>query len=185
MENNIDINNGLSMGNNRGTIIFNTITQRESKLRKILDIMLSQEIDESTTQDLSKYDTEEYTIENKILFNCLDDDWTEILYDFVSFETIIDNALVDDENGISQKSRFLKKLRNDYKKAKKELGILNNQEEICKNSTKILDLIQQYHMEFLKINGENKEHYDENCISILVAFGFIECKILEKPINYK
>jgi hypothetical protein len=181
MGNNIDSNNGLSMSENNGIVNFNNITHRESKLRKILDIMLSQEIDELPTPGLSKYDTEEYTIEDKISFNCLNKDWTEILYDFVAFETIIDNALVDDENGISQKSRFLKTLKYFYKKAKKELHILNNQDEICKHSTDILDLIQQYHIEFLKTNNENKEHYDESCISILVAFGFIECKILEKP----
>lgn len=183
--NNINQNNGAVMRDNQGLIIFEAPVSRESELRKILDIMLLSDIVDIEDKDLSKYDTNEYEIDGengKIQYNCLKDEWLDIVYDYPSFDFIINDALSDNENGVPQKGKFLMQLKAYYRKAKKDLNIpVNCQETISNRSNELLNKVKTYHIDFLKENGEAKEHYDENYINMLVAFGFIECKILEKP----
>lgn len=39
------------------------------------------------------------------------------------------------------------------------------------------------YIEFLKENGENTQESDKYLLKILVVYGFMECKVLEKPIG--
>jgi len=185
--NNIEQNTGAVLRDNLGVMNFPAPVERESQLRKIIDIMLLSDIVDVDSNDLSIYDTKEYDIDGeygKIQYNNLKDEWLEIIYDYPSFDYIINDALSDDQNGVSQKGKFLMQLKAYYRAAKKELKLpFKCQESIKEKSSEILDTVKKYHMDFLKKNDESNEHYDENYINMLIAFGFIECKILEKPIN--
>ncbi len=173
----IDENSGLAIGKNEGPI---TIGQRESHLRKIINHIVNNE-SEQNIESLEKYSTKDYTIEDKISYNCLDDEWQEVIYDFTAYDKAINETLNEDENAVPKKSIFLKSMNFYYKKALKELQ-LSEQHIICEKSTKILDCVVTYYTTLLNENShDTKEFYDEMCVRILVAFGFAECKVLEKP----
>ncbi len=175
-------NNGIVVGSNEnGTI--NMLTQRESILRKLIDYIYTK-IEDEAKENLSKYDTQEYTIEKKISHNCLDEEWEETIYELASYDNAINSALDDaNDEQIAKKSAFLKSMQTYYKKALKELSIKKDDtESICAKSTEILECVTSYYTTLIKENNhDTKEFYDEDCVKILVAFGFAECKVLKKP----
>lgn len=178
--NHLNTNNGSIVGTNSGKIVikqFPTIN-KESELRKILNSLLNAPLEE-----LSELDKKSYKIEEKLEYNNITDDWYQIITDeFYLFESTINDTLKQSVDGIPLKGKFLLQMQRYYREAKKDLNLLSvPHEDIKANSSIILNKVFEYIYNFLKSNNEIQEHYDEGNIKILVAFGFIECKILEKP----
>lgn len=175
MPNEIDIgtNSGIIAGEINGGIF----TSKESKLRRLIDRIILKEKEEEAT--LEAYDKEAYTIEEKIEHNCIDEYWREALDDFAAYDSAINETLDEDVEAYPKRSLFLDSMHRHYKNALKELGVANKQEEICAHSTQILDTVKRYYKEILQ--NDTQEDYDEMCVTILVAFGFCECKVLQKP----
>lgn len=179
MANHVKQNLGALFRDNHGEINFNSEPTRESELRRILDIML-----DSPIYDIEELDTSEYDISNKIDHNNVVGEWLEIIFDYPAYEDAINNALKENNDGIPQKPKFLMQIKSYYRHAKVELGVpLNCQDSIKKYSSDILNKVKEYYIEFLKGQNELREHYDEINVQVLVAYGFIECKVLEKPIK--
>ncbi|MDP2076517.1 MAG: hypothetical protein Q8J85_00590 [Sulfuricurvum sp.] len=177
--NKIDANYGALFNDNYGDMVFNPVSTRESNLRRILDVML-----ESTVHDIDDLDTSDYDIDAKLEHNNVGREWMEIIFDYPAYEDAINDALKENEDGIPQKPKFLMQIRDYYRRAKKDLQILPNcQDSIKENSTAILDKVKNYYMEFLLGRDELREHYDETNVQFLVAYGFVECKVLEKPLK--
>jgi len=159
--------------------IFNcTPANKESQLRNILNCLL-----EVPIYNDSELDKSAYTIDNKLDYNNVEKDWLEIITEeFFLFESTINDTFKNSIDGIPPKGRFLLQMQRYYRNAKTDLNLdSNSQEEIRQNSTNILNKVFEYIHSFLKSKNEIYEHFDEDNIKILVAFGFVECKILEKP----
>lgn len=156
---------------------FQTIN-KESELRKILNSLLNAPLEEP-----SELDKTSYKIEAKLEYNNITDDWYEIITDeFYLFESTINDTLKQSIDGIPQKGRFLLQMQRYYREARRDLNLLSvPHNDIKTNSSNILNKVFEYIYDFLKSKNEIQEHYDKDNIKILVAFGFIECKILEKP----
>lgn len=151
---------------------------KESKLRKLLNYLLKHsEINMDECRNCIEYD-----IEQKILYNDVNDDWQELIEEYYSYDIIFSNALdVSNTDGIMNKVVFLNSLKQYYLRAKNELlDDTKNQDEIRLRSTAILDHVVQEHMEYLSKNNE-ADYEDIYLIKIIICYGFIECKILEKP----
>ncbi|MDX4049961.1 hypothetical protein Q6A83_04130 [Aliarcobacter skirrowii] len=173
-------NNGAVIGKNEAPITINQYStiNRESELRKILNCLLNTPLEET-----SELDKTSYKIEAKLDYNNITDDWYEIITDeFYLFESTINDTLKQSIDGIPPKGKFLLQMQRHYRDAKKELGLISaTQDSIKANSSNILNKVFEYLYNFLKSKDEINEHYDEGNIKVLIAFGFIECKILEKP----
>lgn len=177
MTNHVNKNQGALFRDNHGDIHFHGEPSRESELRRILDVML-----DSPIYDIDELDTSEYEISNKIEHNKVNGQWLEIIYDYPAYEDAINNALKENNDGIPQKPKFLMQIRSYYRRAKTDLDIpINCQESIKKYSSDILNKVKDYYLEFLKEQNELREHYDEMNVEVLIAYGFVECKVLEKP----
>lgn len=180
--NHLDINYGAMVGTvENGAKVeinqFQTIN-KESELRKILNSLLNSPLEKSFELDKTSY-----LIEEKLQYNNVTDDWYEIITDeFFLFESTINDTLKQNIDGIPQKGKFLLQMQRYYREAKKDLNLLSSShDDIKTNSSNILNKVFEYIYNFLKSKNEIQEHYDSDNIKILVAFGFIECKILEKP----
>lgn len=151
---------------------------RESQLRKILNCLLDAPIDEEPVLDKSAF-----TIDDKLDFNNVVDGWFEIITEeFFLFESTITGTFKNSIDGISPKGKFLLQMKRYYRDAKEELGLdAKLQDEIRQNSTNILNKVFEYMYSFLETKNEIYENFDKDNIKVLVAFGFVECKILEKP----
>lgn len=172
-------NKGLIVGKNVGTIIQQySAVNKESELRKILNYLLKAPIEE-----ISELDKTSYKIESKLDYNNITDDWYEIITDeFYLFESTINDTLKQGIDGVPQKAKFLLQMQRYYREAKRDLNLLSvPHNDIKTNSSNILNKVFEYIYSFLESKNEIQEHYDKDNIKILVAFGFIECKILEKP----
>lgn len=179
MNNSIGTNQGAVFTENHGILNFNSEPTRESELRRILDVII-----DSPIYDIEQLDTSEYDIYDKLDYNNVNGEWKEIIFDYPAYEDAINNALKDNIDGIPQKPRFLMQIKAYYRRAKIDLQIpLNCQDSIKKFSTDILNKVKSYYLNFLKDQNELCEHYDETNIEILVAYGFVECKVLEKPVK--
>ncbi|MDO9305473.1 MAG: hypothetical protein Q7T77_09080 [Sulfuricurvum sp.] len=177
--NSIETNYGALFNDNYGDINFNHVSTKESELRKILDVML-----ESTVYDIDELDTSDYDIYAKLEHNNVAGEWMEIIFDYPAYEDAINDALKENEDGIPQKPKFLMQIRNYYRRAKTDLKIPPNcQDSIKEHSTAILNKVKNYYMEFLLGRNELQQHYDETNVQLLVAYGFVECKVLEKPLK--
>lgn len=153
-------------------------SNKESKLRKLLNFLLTHaEINVDESRNCIEYD-----IEQKILYNDVDDDWQELIEEYYFYDNIFSSALdVSNSDGIMNKVIFLNILKQYYLEAKKQLlHDPKNQDEIKLKSTDILDYVANIHMEYLSKNNETN-YEDIYIIKIIVCYGFIECKILEKP----
>jgi hypothetical protein len=173
-------NNGALITDNNGVVNINhySALNRESELRKILDCLLKAPLDENFELDKTSY-----KIEAKLDYNNITDDWYEIITDeFYLYESTINDTLKQSIDGIPPKGKFLLQMQRYYRDAKKELDLMSvSQNEIKANSSNILNKVFEYLYSFLKSKDEIYEHYDAGNIKILIAFGFMECKILEKP----
>lgn len=181
-QNTLHTNNGALVSNieNGGKLEINQYASisKDSQLRNILNCLLNTPIDNEPELDKSIYD-----ISDKLDFNNIVDEWLEIITEeFFLFESAINDTFKNSIDGIPPKGKFLLQMKRYYRDAKMELSLTDSsQEEIKQNSSNILNKVFQYIYNFLESKNEIYEHFDEGNIKILVAFGFVECKILEKP----
>lgn len=172
---------GSNVGINNGTItnIFDN-QKKDSNLRRFLNLLLNS----NSIKDEPKVPSLPFKIEDKIDKNNVCDDWLEIIEnEYFKYEDAISNILnADNENGIANKSIFLDTMSEYYRNVKKSLNLYGASiENIAENSSVILDETVNLYVDFLKSKGEDTEESDKYLVKILVVYGFMECKVLEKP----
>lgn len=170
---NVDVNNGTL------NMIYNN-QQRESTIRKFLNLLLDSEYikDEPFEKQLP------FDIDAKIDQNKVSDQWLEIINDeYFNYEDAISNILSNDnENGIPKRSIFLSTIGDYYREVKIKLNLYSKPiETIALKSTEILDETLNMYVDFLVKNNEHTNDSDKFLLKILVVYGFMECKVLEKP----
>lgn len=174
--------NGTYIETNTGPINVSYNNQKkDSAIRKFLNLLLeSNHINDETFKAQIAFD-----INEKIAQNNVTDHWLEIINDeYFNYENAISHILnQDNTNGIPKKSIFVSIIGDYYREAKVKLNLFSASiEKIAENSTIILDETVNLYIDFLKENGENTEESDRYLLKILIVYGFMECKVLEKPI---
>lgn len=129
-------------------------------------------------------------VEEKIDFNCVVK-YKEILKELGHFLEPIDTYLnLLNEKSPRQKTSFLRRISSIYRDTLFELNIdkENKMDFIRNNSDKIIDAIADklYNL-YIQSANSNKEIYEESIIlsiQVILCKLFVDCKILENPLNY-
>jgi len=120
----------------------------------------------------------------------------EDIKECIDFLSVVEEQIdaIDDE-GPGSKNKFLKAINLNYKNHKKELLITNNIDPVKKNDViRVIrlnadDLIQKVIKTIIGFAEADLHQYPvedvQGATSLIVCYGFINCKILEKPDDYK
>ncbi|OBT01604.1 hypothetical protein A9259_20060 [Vibrio cyclitrophicus] len=164
------------------------------KVRSALTPLLEKILDTTDPLDLELDNDYIFTekVELKIDYNCLNV-YSELIRENSSFLFIVEEAVeaFDNENP-NYRKRFLKSINMKYKEAKRDVMIENNIN--TKNHIDVISCIKD-NSDFLVSSVRNKMFDDsfsnlDFCVEslqmardMIVCYGFINCKILEVPVE--
>ena len=184
-------NQGVIVGQNSGNI--NVSIQKVVKIPSLIATVVKTLGEMFVQDDFSDNigNLQEYRPDEKIEYNCVVK-YKEIIKEFSAYYSICENHLnAYDDSNISGKARILKCVHLWYLQAKGEIIAENIQtgksyiEIVRKNSDRIIDMVKIKIRDAVMGAKEFDTMYVEDIelgIECFTCFGFMECKILERPI---
>ena len=188
-------NNGIAVDNsgvgNKSTINLIQIEKFGSRLNELLEKIIDKyDPDASNSTDDELPDPDE-----KIEFNNIKV-FAENIKECIGFLSIVEEQIdaIDDENPDS-KSKFLRSINQNYKHHRNALLIEksvdpNKKDDVISiirsNADKLIKNVSGTILDRAEVDLHTYPIEDvQDSINLIVCFGFINCKILEKPDDYK
>lgn len=188
-------NDGMAVDNsgfgNQSTININKAAKYSSLLNPLLEKIVENYDPESEIENHGElpYPDEKIKFNNVNIF-------TDQIEECVSFLSVVEEQIdiIDDEEPKS-KNKFMRAINQKYKEQKRDLLIeksvdSNNPNDVIsvvrENADKIIQGVSGAILEYAEkdLHGYSVEEV-KDAISLIVCYGFINCKILERPNDYQ
>ncbi len=191
----ISANKGVAIDNSgKGNSVHITVA-KATKLTSLLNPILEKIIEEHDRiekhEARKNYGSEDIlNLETKITFNSVQVH-AEELRDSAGYMSLIEELIdsIDDEKP-KAKETFLNAIKRNYNNHKKTL-LINHatnpqdtdavQKLICANADKLIQAVAKTILEHAEGDLEHSVEFVQFAQELLVGYGFINCKILEKP----
>lgn len=162
----------------------------EALIKELVNITDGIEFDELSNFIISKDDTKVYKIQNKIVHNNVKE-YIYLIEDYYEYREVCERALnIIDDNNFGSKKKLLKNISKIYKKIKYRLIAEKQQQEdievIRENSDDIISEISTILTDRVREGEMGQLFFEEDIsdgIDIFLCYAFVECKILERPVE--
>lgn len=186
---NISAHDGFAIDNSGKNNIASVILKSAHKLPSLLNPLIEKIIEEEGRIERND-DYEIPDIEDKISFNSVIV-YAEDLRDSAGYMSVIEELIdaVDNERP-NAKSTFLKAIKRNYDTHKKALLVEHStdpadleatQNLICDNADKLIQLVANTILDHASSHLTYSVELVQSAQELIVGYGFINCKILERP----